>query len=81
MDNSNEKSTARQAGRATSNVGLMGYSAESERSFSGLSTIPVYKVDLQNPDGSFRFGEDPLGTNALIPGRYWIDSFGRRRPY
>lgn len=71
----------RSQGRSTGGESLLAYSAESERILSAMPVIPNLSPPLQNPDGTWAFAVDPLGTGARIPGRYYIDSFGKFRSY
>lgn len=80
-DTKTQQAIARASGRLTSSQSGMGYTAEFERSLAQMPLMATFRGKLQNDDGSFAFGPDPLGTDALIPGRYYIDTWGKKVPY
>lgn len=68
-------------GRSTSHASVVAYTPEAERAIASKPAFVTYRESLQNTDGSFKFAPDPLGTGALIPGRYWVDWAGKYQPY
>ena len=76
-----EKANEKKAGRATSSQALVAYTPEREREVKEKPAFVTYRSTLQNADGSFKFAPDPLGTGALIPGRYYVNTFGKYMAY
>ncbi|MBB6054128.1 hypothetical protein HNQ39_005975 [Armatimonas rosea] len=70
----------RMQGRALEH-GSLAYSAQMERVISSLPIIPGSRGPLMTPDGKFRFAPDPLGTGASIPGLFYVDHWGKWKPY
>lgn len=71
----------RRRGSVTGGLGLLNYTPEAERSMGSLPSITTHRLVQQNADGTIAFAPDPLGTGALIPGRYWVNEWGRYVAY
>lgn len=76
-----KKKAAQLQGRSTSHASMVAYTPEAERGIASKPAFVTYRESLQNTDGSFKFAPDPLGTGAMIPGRYWVDWSGKYQPY
>lgn len=67
---------AKESGQSAYGLTLA-YSPEFARTLTNAATVTTFQNALQNTDGSLKMAPDPLGTGALIPGRYGIDESGR----
>lgn len=81
MDDKLKKAADRQAGRVTSGHSLVAYTPEAERAMKALPAVTTYRGPLQNADGTFKFAIDPLETGSPVPGRFYINEFGKYVPY
>ncbi|WP_394794876.1 hypothetical protein [Armatimonas sp.] len=63
------------AGRATTSLVNLGYSAEMERSLPHMPIVATNRTALQGNNGRFLFAVNDDGTRTA--GSFYIDSFGR----